>query len=129
MLRDVFAYIFFKPDPAKRMYARKVAKEHTHELLDHIKNHLKEASSNGVGCHPTLHVILSNVVSIEQDLFYNIIHFFHNSGKDQSLEFLKKISENKKSRDELANDVFSLVLLASVEFSQGMFQKWKEAYC
>jgi hypothetical protein len=62
MLRDVFAYIFFKPDPAKRMQAKETAKEHVHELLEHIKSHLKAASPIGVGRPAILVVSVSKIM-------------------------------------------------------------------
>lgn len=48
MLRDVFTYIFFEGDPAKKIHTRENAKKHSEELLGHIKNRLKEFTPIGV---------------------------------------------------------------------------------
>ncbi|KAF8512919.1 linoleate diol synthase [Gautieria morchelliformis] len=102
MLRDVFSYIFFETNPSKQMRAKELAISHTAELIGHIKSHLKEGSPVG-------------------EILHTIAHVFHNSNnKTGSHEFIKKLSASKRPRDELANDVFSVVLLASVEFAQAL---------
>ncbi|KAF8578807.1 linoleate diol synthase [Ramaria rubella] len=101
MLRDIFGYIFFEADAAKKMRARELAKLHAKELLGHIKGHIKDVSRPG-GLLRTL-----------SDLFSAPDH-------GVSLEFIQKLVASKKPKEELANDVLSVVLLTSVEFAQSL---------
>jgi len=101
MLRDIFSYIFFETDPAKKMRARDLAKSHTDELLGHIKGHLKELANPG-------------------GIIKTISEFFNGAAEGPSLDFLEQLTASGKSVDELANNVLAVVLISSVEFSQAL---------
>ncbi|KAF8519048.1 linoleate diol synthase [Hysterangium stoloniferum] len=101
MLRDVFSYVFFEVEAAKKMRAEHFAGLHTQELLGYIKTNVKNIGQTG--------------------FFHSLAEFFSSgSTAEPSLDFMQKLVASKKSRDEVVNNVFAVVLLSSVEYAQAL---------
>ncbi|KIJ55788.1 hypothetical protein M422DRAFT_152180 [Sphaerobolus stellatus SS14] len=99
MLRSIFQYVFLESDPAKKMHAEHVASLHATEILGHIKN---------------------NIRPVGQSVIMQTISAFFSGSYDEPLDFLQKLAESKKPKEEIANHALSLALIAGVEYSQAL---------
>ncbi|GJJ10924.1 hypothetical protein Clacol_005153 [Clathrus columnatus] len=98
MLHDVFSYIHLETDISRLMRAKELAKSHSQQLLHIIKSNLKPPASGGF-----------------------LQSFFGPGAANVVVEYLQNLlSISKDSKDDVANDVFGVVIAAGVPLAQAL---------
>ncbi|KAF8587829.1 linoleate diol synthase [Ramaria rubella] len=104
MLREIFSFIFLEVDAAKEMRMEAQARIHTKTILSYIMAHLNGVAGRGFP--------LKGIVDSLSRLVW--------PQKTSSCEFYEKLYATGRPLEELANDVYSIVVIASVEFAQAL---------
>ncbi|EJD44726.1 putative linoleate diol synthase [Auricularia subglabra TFB-10046 SS5] len=102
MLREVYAYIFLESDTATKMALEDAARRHAQGIVRKVRQNLAGISGSSWS--------LVNLFS----------SLFGDSVGPTAKAFLQRLYEKGKGDEELANNVFAVVVGASVEYAQGL---------
>ncbi|KAI0059711.1 linoleate diol synthase [Artomyces pyxidatus] len=105
MITDIYSYLFLDVDPAKKMRLEAQVKEHVSQLQDHIKSNLPLSARGRLS--------VAGVVSFLQQLFSGV-------ADPRKSAFTESIADRGASADEVANNVLSVLVGATVELSQSL---------
>jgi hypothetical protein len=100
MLKDIYNFVFLDLESAKRNVNAEEAETHVEVLTAHIKNSLRSGGARGI-----VSTIYETIVGRRKDAMSVLMRSFYATGKDD---------------DELANDILSVVVGITTEYSQAL---------